>query len=86
MRKGVSPDGKITMPANIELLDTINQKTLLKVILKEGRNRQILRISSLFGHPAQDLNRITISNIKLNGLSEGKWRELKKTEWISILD
>tara|TARA_B100000700_G_C14946692_1_gene809550 strand:- start:712 stop:1425 length:714 start_codon:yes stop_codon:yes gene_type:complete len=85
-RKGISLDGKITMPANIEFIRMINHKTLLKVILKEGRNRQIRRIASIMGHPVQDLQRIAISNIKLNGLQEGKWRELSTTEWISLLD
>tara|TARA_B100001250_G_C19766142_1_gene774853 strand:+ start:271 stop:984 length:714 start_codon:yes stop_codon:yes gene_type:complete len=85
-RKGISLDGKITMPATIEVMKIINDKTLLKVILKEGRNRQIRRIANLVGHPVRDLQRIAISNIKLNGLEEGKWRELKTKEWISILN
>ena len=85
-RNGILLDGKITMPANIEVMKAINQKTLLKVIIKEGRNRQIRKIAALIGHPVQDLQRIAISNIKLNGLQEGKWRELEKSEWITLLD
>ena len=85
-RNGVLLDGKITMPAKVDLLNTINNKTLLKVVLKEGRNRQIPKIAKLFGHPVQDLQRIAISNITLNGLQEGKWRELKKNEWLSIVN
>ena len=85
-RKGILLDGKMTIPANIEVIELINNKTLLKVILKEGRNRQIRRIAKLIGHPVKDLQRIAISNIELNGLQEGKWRELNKNEWISLLD
>ena len=85
-RSGIVLDGKITMPANIEVMKIVDQKTLLKVVLKEGRNRQIRRIARIIGHPVQDLQRIAISNIKLNGLQEGKWRELKTSEWISLLD
>ena len=85
-RKGVVLDGKMTMPATIELMQIRNKKTLLKVILKEGRNRQIRRIANLLGYPVEDLQRIAISNIKLNGLKEGEWRELNKNEWISLLD
>ena len=85
-REGVLLDGKMTMPARIELLEKMNRTTLLKVILREGRNRQIRRIAALLGHPVQDLQRISISNINLNGLKEGKWRELKQKEWISIID
>tara|TARA_B100001250_G_scaffold381537_1_gene373941 strand:+ start:458 stop:1144 length:687 start_codon:yes stop_codon:yes gene_type:complete len=74
-RRGIKLDEKMTMPARIEVLDKVNHKTLLKVILKEGRNRQFRRIATLIGHPVQDLQRISISNINLNGLPEGKWRE-----------
>ena len=85
-RKGILLDNKMTMPAKIEVMDVVDKKTLLKVILKEGRNRQIRRIANLIGHPVQDLQRIAISNITLNGLQEGKFRELKRNEWISILN
>ncbi len=85
-RKGILLDGRITMPARIEVLEKVDKNTLLKVILKEGRNRQIRRIATLIGHPVQDLQRISISNINLNGLEEGKWRELKQKEWISIIN
>jgi len=76
----------MTMPARIEVLDRVNRKTLLKVIIKEGRNRQIRKIATLLGHPVQDLQRISISNINLNGIKEAKWRELKTKEWISIIN
>jgi 16S rRNA pseudouridine516 synthase len=85
-RRGILLDGKMTMPSRIQVLETTNRKTLLKVILKEGRNRQIRRIANLIGHPVKDLQRISISNINLNGLQEGKWRELKTKEWISIIN
>ncbi len=84
-RRGVLLDKKMTMPANIEVMDRLNNKTLLKVILKEGRNRQIRKIADYFGHPVKDLQRIAISRIKLNGLKEGQWRELKKDEWFPII-
>ena len=86
MRKEILLYGKMIISATIEVMKAINQKTLLKVIIKEGRNRQIRKIASLIGHPVQDLQRIAISNIKLNGLQEGKWRELERNEWIQLLD
>ena len=85
-RRGILLEGKMTMPAKVEVLNKNNHKTLLKVILKEGRNRQIRRIASLIGHPVLDLQRISISNINLNGLQEGKWRELHTKEWNSFIN
>ena len=77
----------MTMPARIEVLDRVNRKTLLKMILKESRNRKIRKIATVLGHPVQEqLQRISISNTNLNGLQEGKWRKLKTKEWISIIN
>ena len=84
-RNGIVLDGKMTMPAGIEVLDKFNQKTLLKVIIKEGRYRLIRRIATLIGHPGQHLQRISISNINLNGLLEVKWRDPKDKEWVPII-
>tara|TARA_B100000965_G_C19091915_1_gene540974 strand:+ start:244 stop:459 length:216 start_codon:yes stop_codon:yes gene_type:complete len=62
---------------------------LQKIISDSGllsrRNRQILRMASLFGHPAQDLERISISNIKLNDLKKVQWCEINCREWIPII-
>ena len=74
------------MPAKIEVLDRVNRKTLLKVIIKESLNRQIRKIATLLGHPVQDLQRISISNTNSNGLQEGKWRKLKTKKSISIIN
>ena len=85
-RRGILVDSKMTRSASIEVLDKVNHKTLLKVILKEGRNHLIRRIANLIGHPVQDLQRTSISNINLNGLKAGNWRELKREEWLSIIN
>jgi len=85
-RKGILLNDSMSMPARIEVLDKVNSKTLIKVSIKEGRNLQIRRIATLFGHPVQDLQRISISNINLNGRQEGKGRELKTKKWISIIN
>ena len=42
--------------------------TILKITLKEGRNRQIRRIVNQFGHKVIDLQRINFANISLNNL------------------
>ncbi len=76
----------MTLPARIEVLDIVNRKTLLKVILKEGRNRQIRRIATLIGHLVQDLQRMSISSINLNYLREVDLLKLKTMEWISFIN
>jgi len=81
-RRGILLDDKMKMPERIDILDKVNRKTLLKVILKEGLNRQIRRIATMIVHSVKDLQRISISNIYLNGLEEWQWRELKTKDWL----
>ena len=41
---------------------------------------------TLFEHPVQDLQRMSISSIKLDGLKELEWLELNTNEWVSIIN
>ncbi|WP_320677085.1 pseudouridine synthase [Prochlorococcus sp. MIT 1300] len=84
-REGIDLDGKKTLKAKVILLKTYRNQSLLKVIMKEGRNRQIRRIAELLHHPVVDLQRIAISNISIEDISEGDWRELKKKEWSKLI-
>ncbi len=61
------------LKANIELLDSFPQKSLLKVIIREGRNRQIKRVTAELGHPVIDLERVAIDQIKLN---DEEWQKI----------
>ena len=81
---GVELDGISTQPAEISLLKQGANVSLLKVILREGRNRQIRRVAEALGHPVLDLQRTAISSIDLGSLPEGHWRELTRSEWASI--
>ena len=69
------------MKAEIILLKKHRHKCLLKIVLREGRNRQIRRIAKSLGHQVIDLQRTSIENISLNNLPEGAWRELNKFEF-----
>ena len=77
-------DGKVTKAAFIKLLISNPNRSLLEVVLQEGRNRQIRKVADLLSHPVIDLKRIAIADIKLNSLAEGKWREIKEIEWKNI--
>lgn len=86
-REGVLLDRRPTLPAEVRVLkkDRDNHKTLLEVILKEGRNRQIRRVAKLLGHPAIELHRSAIGSIKLRSadrpqLSPGNFRPLTPKE------
>lgn len=79
-RQGVDLDGKLTLPAAIEILDKKSDRTQLRVILKEGRNRQIRRVSEMLGHPVLVLHRVAIANIQLGKLELCQHRQLSDQE------
>jgi len=85
-RQGVSLDGKRTRSAEVRVLQRRSDRTLLEVLLREGRNRQIRRVADLLGHPVLDLQRVAIAGLHLGPLPEGRWRHLSRGEWQPLLD
>lgn len=57
----------------------ISYKTF-RILLKEGKNRQIRRMVSLVGNKVAKLKRIRIDNIKLGNLKEGHFEHLQEPE------
>ena len=55
-------------------------RTWLRVVMREGRKRQIRRVAALLGHPAQRLVRVSIGPLRLGGLRPGEWRHLTPEE------
>jgi len=54
--------------------------TWLEITLREGRNRQVRKMTAAIGHPTLRLVRIKIMDLTLEGLMEGESRELKQEE------
>lgn len=79
-RRGVQLDGKKTIPAVIEVVQRSQDSTRLKVVLREGKKRQIRRIAADFGHPVMRLVREQIGPLTLGSLQPGKWRHLRPDE------
>jgi len=51
-----------------------------RVVLKEGRNRQIRRMVRKLGNQVTRLERLRTANVKLGRLSPGQWRHLSEAE------
>jgi pseudouridine synthase len=79
-RRGVMLDGRITTPAPIEVLERTTEQTRLRIILREGRKRQIRRVAASLGHPVRQLIRQRIGPIELGELKTGSWRYLTDRE------
>lgn len=85
-REGVILEGKKTLPCDIRVLKTGSKgdNSLLEVILKEGRNRQIRRVAEQLGYPVIQLHRTAIGPIQLQlpkqRLLPGEYRHLTDRE------
>ena len=76
LRHGLELDGRQLKPAKV----TLDDVQVLRVVLTEGRNRQIRRMCELVGLEVVDLVRVRIGPLLLGDLPEGKWRHLTAAE------
>jgi len=76
-RGGVALDGEASAPVDVRVLRSSPHATLLELVMREGRNRQIRRTADLLGHPVRDLLRVAIGPVALGSLGEGQWRRLQ---------
>jgi len=95
LRRGVVLNDGPTRPAEVTLLDESpalpdrsvpirfrkNVPTAwLRLTLREGRNRQVRRMTAAVGYPTLRLVRVAIGPVTLGGLAPGCWRDLTPGE------
>jgi 23S rRNA pseudouridine2605 synthase len=80
-RRGVVlEDGYKTAPAQVDIESTPGKTTWLKVILNEGKKRQIRETGKRIGLPVARIVRMRIGTVKLGSLKPGEWRQLSARE------
>lgn len=80
LTKPIMIDGKSTQPAKVRRLRVEGDKTWVEFTLREGRNRQIHRITEAAGTAVFRLARISFAGLSAEGLRPGQWRYLGKDE------
>jgi len=76
----VLEDGHRTAPAQVRFESAYGKGAWLRVILKEGRKRQIRETGSQIGLPVVRIVRIRIGSLMLGALKPGQWRRLSEDE------
>src|SRR5205085_7484118 len=85
LRRGITIEGKRTLPCDIERLKTTGRgedegNSWWEVKLREGRTHQIRKMYQAIGHRVSKLRRVAIGPISDPKLTPGVWRELTKHE------
>ena len=84
LRQGVEIEGKMTLPCEMRVLETLRRSTVLEIVLKEGRKRQIRLMLNTVNHPVIKLIRIKMGPLSLGKLQHGKYRILTDSEVESL--
>ena len=76
LARGMPMMGTRTRPARVRRLSA----SRFRIVLQEGKNRQIRRMVRKVGHKVLRLHRIRVANIWLGNLKPGTWRHLTPEE------
>ena len=81
LRKGVKiDDGRVTLPAEIDVLKRTREHTWLVMSIREGRSRQIHRMAEALNHQVIKLARVAFAGLTYYNLKIGEWRHLTPAE------
>jgi 23S rRNA pseudouridine2605 synthase len=82
MSRGIHIDGERTAPSQWEYIGPVKSEfqSRLRVILHEGRNRQIRNMAEIVGHPVISLKRVRIGSYVVKGMEEGELRLIGKKD------
>ena len=80
LRNGVIIDGKKTAKSKAQVTETDEKFTKAEIIITEGRNRQVRKMLESVGKTVVFLKRTAEGEIRLGGLSRGKYRFLNDKE------
>ena len=82
LEQGVELEDGLTAPAECAILsmDPNNKTSAVRLVIHEGRKRQVRRMLKAVGHEVRKLHRESFGPLTLGDLPEGAWRELTSAE------
>ncbi|HEY4913532.1 MAG TPA: pseudouridine synthase [Candidatus Dormibacteraeota bacterium] len=85
LRTGVELDDGLTAPADVDVLRITpgsrdSGVAEVRIVIREGRHRQVRRMLHFIGHKVQSLQRVGFGPLKLGRLKVGGWRVLGEAE------
>jgi pseudouridine synthase len=81
LARGVTIEGQRMTAADVHVMPSREDRhSVLKITLREGRNRQVRTMLEAIGHPVDHLRRVAIGPIRDHHLKLGRWRDLTEPE------
>lgn len=80
LREGVPLEDGITARAAVSLLSRSDSESVVRLVIHEGRNRQVRRMIEAVGHSVVSLHRLRIDGLEERGLLPGAFRRLTQAE------
>ena len=80
LRKGIEIEEGVITSAQVDQIGRREEQTQFRIVIHEGKKRQIRRMFHAVGHTVAHLKRIRIGSLSLGRLSIGKYRLLMQTE------
>lgn len=77
---GVELDDGPTAPAAVRVVKRTSERSVLRITIREGRNRQVRRMGDAIGHPVESLQRVRMGSLRLGSLEPGEYRRLSDAE------
>ena len=84
LREGIEIEAGTITSAKVNQIERREGQTQFKVVIHEGRKRQIRRMFHAVGHDVVHLKRVGIGSLSLGRLAIGKYRFLTPTEIESL--
>lgn len=85
LRRGVELDDGMTAPASAELVRTHSKSAVVRLVIREGRKRQVRRMLSAVGHPVSGLHRERFGPVLLGSVAPGETRPLEASEVAALV-
>lgn len=83
--QGVRHEGDLLKAEKVKVLDVSKSRSVVELVLGEGKNREVRRMFESIGREVTQLVRTQIGKVKLGELPVGKWRTLTAGELKSLL-
>ena len=80
LRRGIDLEDGPARPRSVRVLEEDKGRSLVEVVMTEGRKREVRRLLGAVGLKVERLARVAYGGVELGDLKQGKWRFLTQAE------